>query len=90
MNKIIKLGCPTEDEIDRIAEMKAARDLLIHNSGVVNKTYLEKAGPKARYAAGEKVVIDRQYFDDCWLLAKQLVDDIADTAKYRRSKSALP
>ena len=46
MNKIVKLGCPTEDEIERIAEMKAARDLLIHNSGIVNKTYLDKAGAK--------------------------------------------
>jgi hypothetical protein len=44
LNRIVKLGCPAEDEIERIAEMKAARDLLIHNSGLVNKTYLDKAG----------------------------------------------
>ena len=85
MNRIIKLGCPTEDEIERIAEMKAARDLLIHNSGIVNKTYLDKAGTKARYAVGDKVVIDRPYFDDCWLLAKKLVDDITAAAKRRLS-----
>lgn len=46
MSKIVRLGCPTEEEIERIAEMKAARDLLIHNSGIVNKTYLDKAGTK--------------------------------------------
>jgi hypothetical protein len=38
MNKIINLGRPTDLEIELIAEMKAARDLLIHNAGVVNKT----------------------------------------------------
>jgi hypothetical protein len=61
--------------------MKAARDLLIHNLGIVNKTYLDKAGTKARYAVGDQVVIDRPYFDDCWLLAKKLVEDIAAAAK---------
>jgi len=40
----VKLGCPTADEIDRIAEAKASRDVLIHNRGVVNKTYESKAG----------------------------------------------
>ena len=67
MGKIVKLKCPTEDEIERIAEMKAARDLIIHNSGIVNKIYLDKAGTKARYATGDKVVIDRPYFDDTWV-----------------------
>jgi hypothetical protein len=88
MNKIVKLGCPTKDEIERIAEMKAARDLIIHNSGIVNKTYLEKAGTKARYPVGDKLVIERPYFDDCWVLAKKLVDDIAAAAKGRLSKPA--
>jgi hypothetical protein len=90
MSKIIKLGCPTEEEIERIAEMKAARDLLIHNSGIVNKTYLEKAGATGRYAIGDPVVIDRPYFNDCWVLAKKLVDDVAVAAKRRLSEFASP
>lgn len=90
MNRIVALGCPPEDEIERFAEMKAARDLLIHNSGIVNKTYLDKAGPKARYTAGDQVMIDRPYFNDCWALAKKLVDDIAAAAKRRLSKPARP
>jgi hypothetical protein len=63
--------------------MKAARDLLIHNPGIVNKTYLDKAGTKGRYAVGDQVVIDIPYFGDCWVLAKKLVDDIAAAAKRR-------
>jgi hypothetical protein len=90
MSKIVKLGCPTEEEIERIAEMKAARDLLIHNSGIVNETYLDKAGTKARYAVGDPVLIDRSYFNDCWVLAKKLVDDVAAAAKRRLSKTATP
>ena len=40
LNRIVKLGCPTVEEIERFAEMKAARDLLIHNSGIVNFRYV--------------------------------------------------
>jgi hypothetical protein len=90
LNKIVHIGYPTKDEIERIAEMKACRDLLIHNSGVVNKTYLDKAGAKARYAIGDKVVIDRRYFEGCWLPAKKLMDDISTAAKRRLSKSTAP
>jgi hypothetical protein len=90
MNKVVKLGCPTEDQIDRVAEMNAARDLIIHNSGIVNAIYLDKAGSKARYALGNTVVIDRADFDDCWVLAKRLVDDIAAAAKRRLSKGGSP
>ena len=90
LNKVVKLGCPTEDEIERVAEMKSARDLIIHNSGIVNAIYLDKAGPKARYALGDNVVIDRAYFEDCWVLAKRLVDDIAAAAKRHLSKGGSP
>jgi hypothetical protein len=90
MNKIVNLGCPTEDQIERVAEMKAARDLIIHNSGIVNAIYLDKAGSKARYALGETVVIDRAYFDDGWALAQRLVDDIAVAAKRRLSRGGSP
>ncbi len=80
MSKIVKLGCPTDNEIERTAEMKAARDLLTHNLGIVNKTYLDKAGTQGRYAVGDHVVIDLPYFGDCWLLAKKLVDDVTAAA----------
>jgi hypothetical protein len=87
LHKIVKLRCPTDPEVERVAEMKAARDLLIHNSGIVNEIYLNKAGTKARFAAGEKVVIDRPYFDECWALTKKLVDDLATSVKSRLAKS---
>jgi hypothetical protein len=39
INKAVKLDCPTEDEIDALAEIKAARDILEHNAGVVNEIF---------------------------------------------------
>jgi hypothetical protein len=31
-----KLGCPTANEIERISEAKASRDVLVHNGGIAN------------------------------------------------------
>src|SRR5262245_59510545 len=40
LNKVVKLDGPREEEVDALAEMKASRDLLEHNAGVVNETYV--------------------------------------------------
>jgi hypothetical protein len=35
----VKLGCPSEQEKERIAEAKASRDVLVHNRGIASRTY---------------------------------------------------
>ena len=35
----VKLGCPSGEEIERIAEAKASRDVLLHKRGIAGKTY---------------------------------------------------
>ena len=45
--------------------MKAARDCLEHNRGVINQDYLNKAGTAARYAEGDSVQIDEPYLMAC-------------------------
>lgn len=75
-----KLGCPTAMEIERIAEAKAARDVLIHNRGIANKTYREKAGNLARFHAGEKVNIPEQYHRATWELIRKVVSDVTTAA----------
>jgi hypothetical protein len=42
-------------------ELAATRDLVVHNGCVINHLYLEKAGPKARGASGERVIVDKAY-----------------------------
>ena len=58
VNKAVELDCPAEDEIGALAEIKAARDILEHNVGVVNEIYCPKAGKRARYAVGERVELN--------------------------------
>jgi len=50
LNKAVDLDCPSEDEIATLAEVKAARDILEHNAGIVNEVYLRKAGNCAKPA----------------------------------------
>jgi hypothetical protein len=80
LNEKVKLGCPTEDEVDRIAEAKAARDVLVHNRGIASKTYVSKAGNLARYQEGERIKISEHYHRETWELIRKVLSDISDAA----------
>jgi len=75
-----KLGCPTPDEIARIAEAKASRDVLVHNRGVASKTYESKAGSRARYQDGQRIDIPEHYLRETWDLIRKVMSDISNAA----------
>lgn len=52
-----------DSAFDRFIEIKATRDILVHNSGIANQIYVEKAGPLARAQEGEPLLVDQSYFD---------------------------
>jgi hypothetical protein len=72
-----KLGCPTQDEIARIAEAKASRDVLVHNRGVASKTYESKAGKLGRYKVGQRIDIAEHYHRQTWELLCKVVSDLS-------------
>ena len=53
-------------------EIKATRDIIIHNSGIINDVYLSKVGQKKRGEIGDRPVIDNQYFNHCTATLKRL------------------
>jgi hypothetical protein len=75
-----KLGCPTAEEVERLAEAKASRDVLVHERGVANATYEAKAGKFARFKAGERIEIPEKYHRDAWELLRKVVADVSDAA----------
>jgi hypothetical protein len=75
-----KLGCPTANEIDRIAEAKASRDVLVHGRGVASKAYQSKAGLLARYKDGERIDIPEHYHRETWELIRKVVTEISNAA----------
>ena len=76
----VKLGRPSANEIERIAEIKASRDALVHNRGIANRTYLSKAGSLARFREGNKIDIPEHYHRETWVLIRKIVSDISDAA----------
>jgi hypothetical protein len=80
LNDKVKLGCPTMDEIERIAEAKASRDALVHNRGVAGRAYLLKAGKLARHKEGEQIDILQDYHRQTWELIRKVVADISNAA----------
>jgi hypothetical protein len=75
-----KLGCPTADEIERIAEAKASRDVLVHNKGIANKSYESKAGNLARFHDGDRIRIPEHYHRQTWELIRKVVSDVSNAA----------
>lgn len=57
--------------IDTLAELRATRNLLVHNNGIVNDIYLEQI-PITTYMVGDSVVVDSAYFG----LAIQRLDKV--------------
>lgn len=76
----VKLGCPTEEEIDRIGEAKASRDILAHNRGIANKIYISKAGKFARFDDGQKLDIPEHYHRETWQLIRKVITDVFTAA----------
>jgi hypothetical protein len=76
----VKLGCPSPNEIARIAEAKASRDVLIHNRGVANKIYESKAGPHCRFADGQRIDIPEHYHRETWELLRKVVTEVSNAA----------
>ncbi|UYY57165.1 hypothetical protein [Sphingomonas sp. S2-65] len=64
------------DTVRAFIEIKASRDIIIHNSGLINKLYVEKAGDKRRGEAGEELVINDTYFRHVIVTLKALAGAI--------------
>ena len=83
LNAIVSLGVPTDDQVDAFAEVKATRDLFVHNRGIANETYVRKAGPAARAIDGQPVDLPDDYVHDAYRLCHALVADVGNAAAAR-------
>jgi hypothetical protein len=80
---------------EQYVEIKATRDIFIHNDGVANHIYIAKAGVKARANEGERLPITSTYFLEsyqcCLMLNELLATSLNETwptrlyAKFFRS-----
>jgi len=80
LDRLARLGCPTGGEIENLAEIKASRDILVHNKGIANATYVSKAGSRARYREGDRLEVPEHYHRDSWETIQKVVRDVSDAA----------
>jgi hypothetical protein len=57
-------------------EIKATRDIIVHNSGVANAIYVLKAGKEARGHEGDRLKIDKVYFKAAIQTMKKLTHSV--------------
>ena len=57
-------------------EIKATRDLIVHNSCIINKVYLDKAGDKARGELNKPIIIDEDYYKHVIIESKSLIGQL--------------
>jgi hypothetical protein len=63
--------CPA---FHRYLEIKATRDIHLHNGSIANDTYVRKAGTHARVRAGQLLPCDVAYFLDAYEVCLQLIE----------------
>lgn len=65
------LECPA---FHKYMEIKATRDIYIHNRGVANEVYSKKAGFNARTKPGLRLPVETQYFLESYEYCLQIAD----------------
>lgn len=79
---------PDGADVDKIAEIKTTRDILVHNNGIINAVYLSKAGQGARGAEGQRVEVDEVYHRETWKLLHGVIEKLRDIALNKLPKES--
>jgi hypothetical protein len=75
VQKILSIEIEKEMK-DSFAEIKATRDIIVHNSGIANDVYIAKSGKKARARSGKRLEMDTAYFKAATQTMKGLVHSV--------------
>jgi hypothetical protein len=78
LKKIVNIDVASED-IARFAELKTTRDVLAHNNGIANDTYLRKAGKLARGVPGQPLSVSRPYVYEAGDFLRAFITRLADS-----------
>ena len=79
----VAIGAPSANDIEKLSEIKASRDILSHNKGIANQIYLHKAGRLARVKNGEPIKISHDYWNDSWKHLRNMVETVGNLVANR-------
>jgi hypothetical protein len=84
------LGVSLDDQLKLSwREIKATRDILVHNSGIINSVYIAKTEAAARGAMGESLIVDKLYFEQSAVIMKSLIGRIVSLFQARLRRKNL-
>ncbi len=66
--------------VDAYVEVKATRDVLLHNRGTANSIYASKAGSLARGPAGQLLPVDHRYLRHAVKICREVVSSLGTQA----------
>lgn len=72
---IIGVDIP-EKLFNSFVEIKATRDIIIHNDGKINALYLRKSDKCSRGELGDRIPLDEEYFEQCISVMKSISGEI--------------
>ena len=75
---------------DEYAEIKATRDVMVHNSGIANERYGEKAGKLARAQPDESLPVDSEYSSHVIIHLKKLTQRVYQQLLGKYGNAKLP
>lgn len=61
-----------EEMKDEFIEVKATRDIIVHNAGITNSVYINKVSENARAVEGQILPVDSRYFESSIRCMKKL------------------
>jgi hypothetical protein len=88
LENILSIKIPKELK-EQYAEIKATRDIIVHNGGIINELYLSKSGDKSRATIDdidEIIDLDSDYFDQSIRNMKKLVVSIYNKLQKKYAK----
>jgi len=85
--KFVNFDAPPEDEILKLIEIKASRDILVHNNGIINSIYIEKSGSLARGKDGEIIPVTPEYLNESLAIIKNIISNISNQLANKFSKT---
>ncbi len=85
IEEVLSVKFPQE-AVKYFSEIKATRDIVVHNGGIINSLYLLKSGALARGAEGEEITLNLDYISDAFSYMKQIISTTCSQLlkKYRR------
>ena len=84
-NAISELGL-TEKDFEQFFEVKATRDLVVHNSLLVNELYKKKAGALSRGDIGDRLKVKKDYFEGALSAMKTMSSTIERLTRKKQGK----